>query len=266
MTWLVSTWITNGAGSSHSTRLGIVDSGDAAGSGEGSVRPSGAPNGDSTSLVGWAQTGVIVSAVVIALSLFYPVLATGPRLEQRFADHLGSGTLNANDWMDYGTIRTAPDGTLLSFADDRAAIAWFNEHVPGSPVIAEASIGAYRCNGSRISIATGLPTIIGWLNHQTQQRYTAGLAERQADVGDLYRSDSIELKRQILARYGVEYVVVGQLERLGVVHTELGCTSRPSPAGIAAFEQMVGTYLEVAFQHGDNTVYRVISTEGSNGA
>ncbi len=266
MAWLIATWIGNAEGSFASSRLGIVSSGDESPVLEEQHRSESGSVSRDSAFRGWVQTGAIVSAVVVALSLFYPVLATRPRLDQRFADHLGSGTLNAYDWMDYGTIRTAPDGTLLSFADDRAAIDWFNENVPGSPVIAEASIGAYRCNGSRISIGTGLPTIIGWLNHETQQRYIDGLAERQDDVGDLYRSNDVEVKKQILARYGVEYVVVGQLERLGVVWTNQGCTSQPNAQGIAAFAQMVGSTLEIAFQHGDMTVYRVISEPAGSGA
>ncbi len=266
LTWLVATWVVNPDRDPGDAKLGIVD-----GSGqipEPKVPSQTADSSDSrdSAFMGWIQTGTIVCAVVVALSLFYPVLATGPRLDQRFADHLGSGTLNAYDWMDYGTIQLAPDGTLLSFADDRAAIDWFNEEVPGTSVIAEASIGAYRCNGSRISIGTGLPTIIGWLNHETQQRYTEGLSDRQDDVAELYRTSDVGVKQELLSRYGVEYVVVGQLERLGVSSGSQGCMSRPSPQGIAAFEQMVGTTLEVAFQHGDTTVYRVISSSADTGA
>lgn len=266
MTWLISTWVANADRGPSRMTHGIVESGDVIPEPDDSERTPARADTRTAAFVGWVQTGAIVCAVVVALSLFYPVLATGPRLDQRFADSLGSDTLNAYDWMDYGTIRTAPDGTLLSFADDRAAIEWFNDEVAGSPVIAEASIGAYRCNGSRISIGTGLPTIIGWLNHETQQRYLDGLSDRENDVRELYETSNVAVKQEILARYGVEYVVVGQLERLGVVQTSQGCTSLPSPGGIAAFEQMVGTTLEVAFQHGDMTVYRVIDSSVGPGA
>ena len=39
-----------------------------------------------------------------------------------------------------------------------------------------------RCNGSRISAATGLPTIIGWERYQQQQRYPDTLPARVQDV------------------------------------------------------------------------------------
>ena len=91
----------------------------------------------------------------MSAGFMYPLTSTKPRLEERFTTSLGSGTLNALDWMNYGTLQS-PAGKVISFKDDLAAIDWFNEHVAGSPVIAEASIGPYRGNGSRFAIATGL--------------------------------------------------------------------------------------------------------------
>lgn len=219
------------------------------------------PSARTLSLLGpiWAQAGVAVAAVVVALSLFYPVLATRPRLEQRFADHLGSGTLNALDWMHYGTLPARPDEGTISFEDDLAAIDWLNEHVEGSPVIAEASIGPYRCDGSRFSIATGLPTIIGWENHLTQQRFPEGLSERVSDVRTLYTSTDAATKLSILRRYGVEYVIVGSLERLNISVGQGGeCVADPRPQSILVFDQMVGSSLEIAFQQGGTTIYRVL--------
>jgi uncharacterized membrane protein len=142
--------------------------------------------------------------LVVLASLAYPLLATQPRLDLRFEGHPSADTLNALDWMNYGTVPTT-DGGTISFAEDRAVIDWFNEEVEGSPVIAEASIGPYRCNGSRVSIATGLPAIIGWERHETQQRYLDGLSERVADVRRLYTSTDPVEKLGILRQYDVRY-------------------------------------------------------------
>jgi uncharacterized membrane protein len=261
LAWMLASWLQYDDAGGNPSTIGLI---------AGPPTPDPQPDADSdpgagdrsrmTPVQGWVQTGVWVSVLVIALSLFYPALATMPRLEQRFTKDLGSETLNGLDWMEYGTIRTQPDGQILSFQDDRAAIEWFNEHVEGSPVIAEASIGAYRCNGSRISIGTGLPTIIGWLNHETQQRYPDGLEVRQSDVAELYKSADVSTKTAILQRYGVAYVVVGPLERMNIRSVNGGCLSQPNEAGIAAFEQMVGPDLEIAFQQGETTVYRVLIT------
>ena len=207
----------------------------------------------------WAQVGLILTALLIAASLFYPALATGPRLSQRFDGHPGPGTLNALDWMRYGTLAgSSVDGPRqISFADDLAAIDWFNSEVDGSPVIAEASIGPYRGNGSRFSIATGLPTVLGWARHEYQQRYPDGIAERERDVRTLFDSPSIPEKLRILDGYDVSYIVVGDVERFSTFAGE----RYASAAGIEAFDQMVGTTLAVAYQHGSTTVYRVTGTD-----
>jgi YYY domain-containing protein len=205
----------------------------------------------------WSVVSAVLIALMIGASLFYPALATKPRLEQRFADHLGSGTLNALDWMKYGTI-TNSAGQTISFKDDLAAINWFNEDVAGSPVIAEAAIGPYRCDGSRFSIATGLPAIIGWDRHEYQQRYPDDIPQRMADMRLLYTTPDPAVKLQILRRYNVEYVIVGDLERMYPTVQGNDCVDSGSAEGIAAFDQMVGKNLEIAFQKGSTTVYRVL--------
>ena len=124
-------------------------------------------------------------------------------------------------------------------------------------MIAEASIGPYRCNGSRISIATGLPTIIGWERHEQQQRYPDTLGERGEDVRRLYLSPDPAEKEAILRKYGVAYVVVGDLERVYPI-SDNSCAATGSAAGIAAFDQMVGTTLDVAFAADGTTIYRVL--------
>ena len=145
----------------------------------------------------------------------------------------------------------------IAYAGDADAIAWFFANVSGSPVVAEASIGPYRCHGSRISAATGLPTIIGWERHQQQQRYPDTLPARVADVRTLYTSTDIDEKESILRRYNVEYVVVGDLERVYPLNDN-DCTPTGSQAGIEAFDAMVGATLEVAHSSRGTTIYRVL--------
>jgi uncharacterized membrane protein len=202
----------------------------------------------------WAQTGFVVAAVLIAAMLCYPVLTTVPRLDLRFPNHPSIGTLNALAWMEEGTI-ARPDGQgEITFDGDLAVINWFNENVDGTPVIAEASIGPYRGNGSRISIATGLPTILGWDRHERQQRYQTEINTRWAEVIKLYDTYSPEIKMQILRKYNVEYVIVGDVER----YSYLGGEPWASSQGIDTFATMVGTDLEIAFQSGNTIVYRVL--------
>jgi len=158
--------------------------------------------------------------------------------------------------MDNGSARV-----IFTFDGDAAAIDWFFANVEGTPVIAEASIGPYRCNGSRISSATGLPTIIGWERHEQQQRYPDTLPARVSDVRTLYTSTDLDEKASILRRYNVEYVVVADLERIyPLANNE--CTPTGSEEGIAAFDAMLGTTLEVAHSAQGTTIYRVLPVHG----
>jgi uncharacterized membrane protein len=102
-----------------------------------------------------------------------------------------------------------------------------------------------------------LPTIIGWERHEQQQRYPDTLPARVEDVRSLYSSSDPAEKASILRRYNVEYVVVGDLERRYPT-ADNNCTPTGSEAGIAAFDEMVGTTLEVAFSSGTTTIYRVL--------
>lgn len=225
------------------------------------------PKGDasrSTLSSSLARFGLGLTAVLFLASLLYPAFAIGPRLEQRFVPGTVSGTLDALRWMDSGTVPVfgSPDASTIAFAGDAAAIAWLQDNVQGTPVIAEASIGPYRCNGTRIANATGLPTIIGWERHQQQQRYPEELPERVADVRTLYTSPDVSLKESILRKYNVGFVVVGELERFyPIANNE--CTPTGSAAGIAAFDAMIGSSLERVFASDGTTIFRVLPPSGA---
>jgi YYY domain-containing protein len=203
-----------------------------------------------------AWLGLAVSVVVIGASLLYPTFATKPRLDLRFAGHPPPTTLNGLDWMRYGQIQMA-NGAIVSFNDDLEIIEWFNNEVPGTPVIAEASIGPYRGNGSRISIATGLPSVLGWDRHERQQRPNVGIDQRFADLRVLFGSPDPQVKQAIIERYQIDYIVVGELERNAVLNSN-GLVQYASPAGLAVLQEMVGEALEEAFRSGTSVVYRVV--------
>jgi len=212
-------------------------------------------------------------ALLLCASFVYPFVATPIRLAERFPVPATLGpTLNGYRWMEYGQVwNESPNdqcGGPLSFRDDYAAINWLNDTVIGTPVIAEASIGPYRGNGSRFAIATGLPTILGWDRHEYQQRPAEGIFPRSDDVRTLYDSTDQGRKLAVLQRYHVSYVVVGALERGWYVApaNRQGCADPyASRAGLATLEGMVGTYLAPAFRSGDTTIYRVLPAAFSSG-
>ncbi|MDQ4044178.1 MAG: DUF2298 domain-containing protein, partial [Chloroflexota bacterium] len=133
----------------------------------------------------WPMIASVGAAIVLFLASVFPITATAPRLETRFEPRPIGPTLDAYAWMEFGTVGSA-DGTEITFDEDLDVIEWFNEEVGGTPVIAEAAFGPYRCNSSRISNATGLPSVLGWQRHQLQQRYGDVLPQREEDLRRLY--------------------------------------------------------------------------------
>ncbi|HEX7103657.1 MAG TPA: DUF2298 domain-containing protein [Nitrolancea sp.] len=208
-----------------------------------------------------ARLALVISALLIATGLIYPIVGTPSRLSNHMPGSPTSLTLNGFAWMDGSSIQSA-DGHLIDFTGDYAAIIWLRKHDRNNGVIAEASIGPYRGNGSRISSGTGLPTVLGWDSHQRQQRYWPGIDQRLTDLWTLYNTTDPATKRQLLDEYDVRYVIVGDVERYwvpdqGFAGNANGLSPYASPAGLAAFESMVGSELRVAFQSGDTTFYEV---------
>jgi YYY domain-containing protein len=181
----------------------------------------------------WPGLELWIAAAVflVAAGLVYPALATPARLNDRFLDL--SPTLNGMAYMPDSTVGDQPENkppVEMPLIDDYKAINWLLDNVKGSPVILEAQTPEYRW-GSRVSIYTGLPTVIGWNWHQRQQRggYESLVDQRSAEVKYVYDNvvpfSSIA---PILDKYHVKYIYVGDLER-----------AYYDAAGLAKFDQAV---------------------------
>ncbi len=106
------------------------------------------------------------------------------------------------------------DGSRFLTSDEEAAVSWLHhDQASGRAVILEAVAGDYA-SGARMATYSGSATVIGWPGHELQWRGPlAELGTRQAEVEQVYRGTDPEQTRQILQHYGVDYVVVGDLER-----------------------------------------------------
>lgn len=136
------------------------------------------------------------------LSMIYPVLAYPNRADSFAAKpDLDIPTLDGWRWVQH------------AFPDDYAAIEWMMANAPRDAVILEAVGDSYSFD-NRVSVATGLPTVLGWGGHELQWRGTGEQVNpRSADIATIYKSPSLQETRDLLARYGVDYVVVGGIER-----------------------------------------------------
>ena len=126
--------------------------------------------------------------------------------------------------------------------DEYAALMWLRENVVGEPVILEAVGGAYS-NYGRVSASTGLPTVVGWANHEWQWRGSdhPEPGKREQDVPQMYNNADWAVVRDLLVLYQVEYVYIGSLER-----------SNYSEEGLAKFAQ----YMDVAYQNNSVVIYQ----------
>jgi len=143
----------------------------------------------------------------------------------------------------------ADRGKDFSLREDYDAIRWMQENVHGSPVIVEANTVEYHW-GSRFTIYTGLPGVVGWNWHQRQQRgvvSTLWVEERVREIGDFYATPDEAQAESFLARYDVAYIIVGQLER-----------AYYSEEGLAKFERMTtGGTLRRVYAEGETVIYEV---------
>ena len=193
--------------------------------------------------VWFAALGLLV--VVAAL---YPVMASRGKALDRMTTEVPL-TLDGMAWMQYA--QHAENGVWLELADDYAMIRWLQENLQGTPVIIEAQSAREYLWSGRVAINTGLPSVLGWRFHQTQQRTLDPLPslvnQRRANINGFYSTTDITAAWNMIRFYGVEYIIVGGLER--AYYPE---------AGLAKFDEMArGGLLERVFEHGEATVYRV---------
>ena len=99
------------------------------------------------------------------------------------------------------------------YSDDLNAINWLNKNVKGDPSILEADGLSYTQNG-RISMATGLPTIVGWFTHEHLWRGNSTIvSQKVAEVKKIYESGNVEDSSSLLKKYNIKYIIIGQIER-----------------------------------------------------
>jgi YYY domain-containing protein len=193
--------------------------------------------------VAWRSMWVTVLIILVFACAVYPILATRTKVGLRFAPLPSS--LDGMAYMAEATYRDRERD--LDLPSDWQAIRWMMENVEGTPVILEGVAPLYHW-GSRYSIYTGLPAVLGWDWHQKQQRwgYQERVDARQRDVNRFYGTPDQELAWRILREYDVRFIVVGGLER-----------AYYPAAGLAKLDQMIGNGLEVAYHQGSVTIYEV---------
>jgi uncharacterized membrane protein len=205
----------------------------------------------------WRVLWLAVFGYLLFLSLVFLVLGTPMRLDDRFpargvsANRPPVGTLDGMAYMQAGVYTWHPDpglaaSTPIELRYDYDALRWMLDNVEGAPVVAEALIGYYREGGLRVASFTGFPTLLGF-HQEGEQRYGWQTGPRRSLAEEFWNSTDIARTQQLIAELGIDYIYVGQLERI-VYPAE----------SLAKFEQMAqaGT-LQVVYANDQVTIYRV---------
>lgn len=172
-------------------------------------------------------------ALLLAAGLIYPVLAY-PNRANYFQANARSGVPTLDGWRWVEEF----------YPDDYAGIAWARANIPLDSVILEASGPQYSFY-DRFSVATGVPTVLGWAGHEQQWRGNFDQAgPRERDVEQIYRSRDLDETRELLKQYGVNYVIVGAQEK---------DKYQLNPALVAKWDKLG----ELVFDQNSMRIYRV---------
>jgi YYY domain-containing protein len=177
-----------------------------------------------------AKVGLGVAVTALLMGLVYPSLAVPKKL-------MGQGWqgLDASSWV-----------TTLA-PDEWQAIQWLASNSEPDSIVLEGPGYAYSY-GARISTYTGIPTVLGWANHERQwhagdDRALAEIARRERDVRDFYRGLDFDVPRS----YAVKYVVYGDFEQGKI-------DPRVAYPGLL---QELKNHLAVAFRSNNTYIFRV---------
>ncbi|MBE7536247.1 MAG: hypothetical protein HS124_11020 [Anaerolineales bacterium] len=177
-------------------------------------------------LRGWAN-GIfsVVFAMVLIVGLTYPTLGFANKTNNFKPPFFGYSL------DDFDRVR-------MENPDEAAAIEWLRSAPDG--VIVEATRDAYSSYG-RIANYTGLPTVLGWDNHEGQWRDYTLLGTRRQDIERLYTTPDGLTAQDIVTKHNIRYIYIGGLER----------STYPIDEG------KFNSLFKIVFQQGNVTIYEV---------
>jgi uncharacterized membrane protein len=196
---------------------------------------------------GWRRVWAVILTLLVFGAALYPSLAGAAKIKDRMAPE-APHSLDGMAYMPYATYNE--EFGPMELDQDYHAIRWLQENLVGSPVIVEANRRALYRWGSRYSIYTGLPGVVGWEWHQQQQRgvfNSALVSQRIAEVDNFYETTDWNQAMDFINKYDVRYIILGQQER----------GQYPGP-GLDKFEQAEGMLWQEVYRDRDTVIYAVL--------
>jgi uncharacterized membrane protein len=164
--------------------------------------------------------------IVVGLGLVYPSFSIPSKTDNFKANNPELRTLDGSAYL------------ANNMPDDYQAFKFLETQAPG--VVAEAVGGQYS-EYARVSTFTGLPSVLGWPGHEGQWRDNSLQGSRMQDIETLYTTSDWFTAQDILKRYNVRYVYIGNLER----------------GTYPINEEKFNLFLKPIYQQGTVTIYEV---------
>jgi YYY domain-containing protein len=190
--------------------------------------------------------------LLVAGAFLYTVAGSISRIIDRMS-YSSPHSLDGIAFMPYTTYTWTDDLSSAEYdmREIYEVIRWLQENVNGSPVVVQSPWPHYR-GGLPYTMFTGLPNVLGWNNHQRQQRGVVAdelVWERDREIESFYDTADSTEAMVFLEKYNVKYVIVGRHER-----------AYYDPEGIAKFKRMaLFGQLKPVFTVGQTTVYEVVT-------
>lgn len=194
----------------------------------------------------WRRLWQVALLFLFGVAALYPLLGSFAKINDRMAAD-APHTLDGLEYMNYATHYE--EGAELDLSEDYDAIRWMQDNIQGSPVIIEANQVEYHL-GTRYTINTGLPGVVGWNWHQRQQRTIVPhdwIYERVDGIHDFYKTEDASWAYDFLQQFDVSYIVLGQLER-----------AKYAGPGLDKFPEYEGQLWQEVYRTGDTLIYEVI--------
>jgi hypothetical protein len=142
--------------------------------------------------------------------------------------------VDRSSWIGYPEKPTLNGLTFIrrNNRHDAAAIRFLNDKVPGQPCLIETVGLGYNSWGSRYSIFTGIPALMGWDGHVSEwvgSTQSDRIRLRRQAVENIYNTTDKERAQELMDSYGVRLIVVGPLEK-GALDLKSAMTPRVSPS------------------------------------
>ncbi len=209
-------------------------------------------------LPGWRTAWSIIASILAVCSIFflfdYGIAKVGDRMSLAAPHSLDSMTYMA--YAHYSEF-----GVTMDLSEDYRAMLWMQDNVQGSPVIAEAApAGVQYAWLGRFSVYTGLPDVVGWEWHESQQRVldSTSVIARGREVDAFYATTDVAAARDFLRKYNVRYIIVGQLERAKYAPgAPSGPVGEGSPDGLLKFEAANTIFWHEVYRDGQTVIYEV---------